>query len=437
MSYTIETRLDDPRYGGGATNVLGGRGLGWTKLYGQAVPDEILHLGVKRAGYMTFARRQDAEEAIRILRRGLSRSSFHYNPAWTDAEYRVVTHPASGGTGRTKSSRDSARSKKPTKRQQAFIQEKIRTLRHEGYPQRQAIAIAHSMAGVAKLNPAARRDVPPRKDDARRDRGYTKRQFDAETKRNMGRERREYEREVGMLEPGAPHPRGWGESATRYRREERLAIPRSQDMDRLALRRPGGEHLQRLAGTERLRGAGWYLPIGRREQDKVLLGPYDSEREARESRARLRRRGEKNVGTPFRRAPARARRDGAKRSPAALRDPSSAKTPEELARHIAREYQQKDLSPFELRQDYGISRPKAHLIWAAAGQRRNERWLEDRVLEVLRQSGARDPAHPARRGTSRGTSPAFPPTAGRAGGTSRSRRDGAKRSPVRVKRGAG
>lgn len=97
MSYTIETRLDDPRYTGGETNVLGGRGLGWKKLYGQAVPDEILHLGVKRAGYLTFARRQDAEEAIRILRRGLPRTSFHYNPAWQDAEYRVVTYRAKAG----------------------------------------------------------------------------------------------------------------------------------------------------------------------------------------------------------------------------------------------------------------------------------------------------------------------------------------------------
>ena len=82
------------------------------------------------------------------------------------------------------------------------------------------------------------------------------------------------------------------------------------------------------------------------------------------------------------------------------RDPSTARTAEDLARHIAREYQRKDLSPFELREDYGISRPKAHLIWSAAASFKDERALEREVLRVLTAHAAasRDRSGPIRAG---------------------------------------
>lgn len=56
------------------------------------------------------------------------------------------------GTGRSR------RDARPTPAQRQFISQKIRILRREGYEQRQAIAIAHRMAGV-----------PPRKQGRRRD----------------------------------------------------------------------------------------------------------------------------------------------------------------------------------------------------------------------------------------------------------------------------
>ena len=313
----------------------------------------------------------------------------------------VQRHPLGGRPDRDRtvrrpkkpvSARHNDANPKPTREQQEFIQEKIRVLRHEGYPQRQAIAVAYSMAGV-----------PPRPGDAR-DRGYTKREFDAETKANWGRSRRQYMQETGMLEPGDPHPRGWGQSASQYRREERLAIPRGRNVDKLALRRPGGEHLQRLAGIERLRGAGWYVLVSRRGEHDKANGPYDSEADAREALHRIREVAPGSVTLSIVRRPptgaSSTRRDGAKRRPArsaaksrrkAGRDPTSARTPEALARHIAREYQRKDLSPFELREDYGLTRQQAYAIWGAA-KNLNERWLEQHVLDVLRPAVRRDRA---------------------------------------------
>ena len=292
----------------------------------------------------------------------------------------VQRHPLGGRPDRDRtvrrpkkpvSARHNDANPKPTREQQEFIQEKIRVLRHEGYPQRQAIAVAYSMAGV-----------PPRPGDAR-DRGYTKREFDAETKANWGRSRRQYMQETGMLEPGDPHPRGWGQSASQYRREERLAIPRGRNVDKLALRRPGGEHLQRLAGIERLRGAGWYVLVARRGEHDKANGPYDSEADATDALRRIRSAAPRSVTLDVvRRPPAGATR----------RDPippyGGTTTAEELARHIAAEYQRHDLSPFELRQDYGISRPKAHAIWVAAAGRKDVRALEHDILDILHGRGA-------------------------------------------------
>lgn len=52
---------------------------------------------------------------------------------------------------RERSARDTGR---PTRRQRAFIAYKIPILMDEGYPQQQAIAIAHSMAGVPRRTSA-------------------------------------------------------------------------------------------------------------------------------------------------------------------------------------------------------------------------------------------------------------------------------------------
>lgn len=41
--------------------------------------------------------------------------------------------------------------RRPSARQQAFISRKIRILRHEGYPEKQAVAIAYRMAGVSPI----------------------------------------------------------------------------------------------------------------------------------------------------------------------------------------------------------------------------------------------------------------------------------------------
>ena len=50
-----------------------------------------------------------------------------------------------------------SRRPRPTARQRAYIQRKIPVLLDEGYPQRQAIAIAYRMAGVPPLPPGTRR----------------------------------------------------------------------------------------------------------------------------------------------------------------------------------------------------------------------------------------------------------------------------------------
>lgn len=134
-----------------------------------------------------------------------------------------------------------------------------------------------------------------------RDRGYTKREFDAETKENWGRAHREYERELAgddLSYPQLPYRHSQGQSATQYRRERRLAIPRGQNEDRLATRSPRFRaHLR--AAKARLKGAGWYLVVTEKMARTPLqtIGPFDSEREAYESRERVMDslRGRKNV----------------------------------------------------------------------------------------------------------------------------------------------
>lgn len=58
-----------------------------------------------------------------------------------------------------RTARDARRSRSthPTRRQREFISHKISILRREGYPQRQAIAIAHRMAGVPSRSRSAGR----------------------------------------------------------------------------------------------------------------------------------------------------------------------------------------------------------------------------------------------------------------------------------------
>ena len=143
-----------------------------------------------------------------------------------------------------------------------------------------------------------------------RDPGYTKREFDAETKENWGRSRLDYERETGMHEPGAPHPRGWGQSASQYRRERRLVIPRGENVDKLASISP--QHRAHLRKAKRrLAGAGWYLLVSTRGTRTPVgsMGPYDSEAEAKEARRRIvgpLREARKTVSQPVRRTAAGA-----------------------------------------------------------------------------------------------------------------------------------
>ena len=142
--------------------------------------------------------------------------------------------------------------------------------------------------------------LPLRYGSSKRDRGYTKRQFDAETKENWGRAHREYEREYVAQSGGEPRPyrHGQGPSATQYRRERRLVIPRGQNQDVLATTSP--QHRAYLRGAKaRLRGSGWYLVVTKKGSRKPLStnGPYSSEAEAYEGRERIldSLRGQRNI----------------------------------------------------------------------------------------------------------------------------------------------
>ena len=90
------------------------------------------------------------------------------------------------------------------------------------------------------------------------------------------------------------------------------------------------------------------------------------------------------------------RRDGAKRSPAARRDPTRAKTVEGLARHVAEEYRTKDMPAAKLVKDYGFPRELAeeihHLAYRAHGPRgRGTAWFA-REIEALIRGSAPGPA---------------------------------------------
>lgn len=81
-----------------------------------------------------------------------------------------------------------------------------------------------------------------------------------------------------------------------------------------------------------------------------------------------------------------ARRAGA--SSARGRDPTRARTVEGIAAHVAREYARTDLSPFELKRDYGMTPSQAYDVWTSASEAygprgRGERWLAKRIETVL------------------------------------------------------
>ena len=76
------------------------------------------------------------------------------------------------------------------------------------------------------------------------------------------------------------------------------------------------------------------------------------------------------------------------------RDPTRARTVEGVAAHVAREYARHDLSPFELKRDYGMTPSQAYDVWTSASEAygprgRGERWLAKRIEAALR-APARD-----------------------------------------------
>jgi len=67
-NFVIETRLNDPKYGG--------QGLPWKVIFWTMVGE------LDKSGVMSFKTKTEAEQAIRSIRT--------YGPDWAAAEYRVV-----------------------------------------------------------------------------------------------------------------------------------------------------------------------------------------------------------------------------------------------------------------------------------------------------------------------------------------------------------
>ena len=79
------------------------------------------------------------------------------------------------------------------------------------------------------------------------------------------------------------------------------------------------------------------------------------------------------------------------------RDPTRAKTARGLARHVAREYQRKDLTTIDLKRDYGFPDAEARAIYHLAGERgQTAARLEAGIMRVLERAArgetSRDPA---------------------------------------------